>query len=110
MSYRPTLVVALAAVVCFLACLGLIGYQMLPGVASRHLPVKQIRALGFSDVEGRITRIGPFQGPDPPSERPADEGPRRTHGTPRAGPAENGLAIRDQWNRGRSTLNQQVRV
>jgi hypothetical protein len=56
---RPIYVLSALTAIALLACLGLVGYLLLPGLATRYLPAEQIRQMGFADFHGRITRIGP---------------------------------------------------
>jgi hypothetical protein len=59
--HRRATVLAGLVTIGLLACLGLVGYLMLPNLATRYLPVQRVRELGFTDFHGRITRIGPYQ-------------------------------------------------
>lgn len=57
----PILGLAVLALVALSACVLLVGYLYLPALVADHLPVKQIRRLGFSEFSGRVQRVGLHQ-------------------------------------------------
>lgn len=57
----PTIVAVAATAALLAAGLIVAGYLALPALATRRLPVEQIRRLGFTDFTGHVSRIGPYQ-------------------------------------------------